>query len=49
MNIDANDVINKYRQLVSELQYNLLVTQVQVEQLQKELTDVKKDKDKATE
>lgn len=49
MNIDANDVINKYRQLVSELQYNLLVTQVQVEQLQKELTDVKKDQDKATE
>lgn len=49
MNIDANDVINKYRQLVSELQYNLLVTQVQVEQLQKELTDVKKDKDKAAE
>lgn len=49
MNIDANDVINKYRQLVSELQYNLLVTQVQVEQLQKELTDVKKDKDKDTE
>lgn len=49
MNIDANDVINKYRQLVSELQYNLLVTQVQVEQLQKELADVKKDKDKATE
>lgn len=49
MNIDANDVINKYRQLVSELQYNLLVTQVQVEQLQKELTDVKKDKDQASE
>lgn len=45
MNIDANDVINKYRQLVSELQYNLLVTQVQVEELQKELSNVKKDKD----
>lgn len=49
MNIDANDVIGKYRQLVSELQYNLLVTQVQVEQLQKELADAKKDKDKAAE
>lgn len=48
MNIDANDVIAKYRQLVSELQYNLLVTQVQVEQLQKELADAKKDQDKAT-
>ena len=45
MNIDANDVINKYRQLVSELQYNLLVTQVQVEELQKELSNVQKDKD----
>lgn len=49
MNIDANDVINKYRQLVSELQYNLLVTQVQVEQLQKELADAKKDQDKVAE
>lgn len=45
MNIDANDVIGKYRQLVSDLQYNLLVTQVQVEELQKELSNVKKDKD----
>lgn len=49
MNIDANDVIGKYRQLVSELQYNLLVTQVQVEELQKELSNVKKNQDKATE
>ena len=45
MNIDANDVIGKYRQLVSDLQYNLLVTQVQVEELQKELANVKKDND----
>ena len=45
MNIDANDVIGKYRQLVSDLQYNLLVTQVQVEELQKELQNVQKDKD----
>lgn len=44
MNIDANDVIGKYRQLVSDLQYNLLVTQVQVEELQKELSNVQKDK-----
>lgn len=44
MNIDANEVIGKYRQLVSDLQYNLLVTQVQVEELQKELSNVQKDK-----
>lgn len=49
MNIDANDVIAKYRKLVDDLQYNLLVMQVQVEQLQKELADAKKDQNKATE
>lgn len=47
MNIDANDVIAKYRKLTDDLQYNLLVMQVQVEQLQKELADAKKDQDKA--
>lgn len=41
MNIDANDVIAKYRKLVDDLQYNLLLMQAQVEQLQKELQDVK--------
>lgn len=49
MNIDANDVIAKYRKLTDDLQYNLLVMQVQVEQLQKELADAKKDQNKATE
>ena len=49
MNIDANDVIAKYRTLTDDLQYNLLVMQVQVEQLQKELADAKKDQDKAAE
>lgn len=49
MNIDANDVIAKYRKLTDDLQYNLLVMQVQVEQLQKELADAKKDQDKAAE
>lgn len=49
MNIDANDVIAKYRKLVDDLQYNLLVMQVQVEQLQKELQDAKKNDEKATE
>lgn len=47
MNIDANDVIAKYRKLTDDLQYNLLVMQVQVEQLQKELANAKKDQDKA--
>lgn len=41
MNIDANDIIAKYRKLVDDLQYNLLLMQAQVEQLQKELQDVK--------
>lgn len=49
MNIDANDVIAKYRKLTDDLQYNLLVMQTQVEQLQKELTDAKKDQGKAAE
>lgn len=41
MNIDANDVIAKYRKLTDDLQYNLLLMQTQVEQLQKELQNVK--------
>ncbi|MCD5439847.1 hypothetical protein [Lactobacillus delbrueckii] len=49
MNIDANDVIAKYRQLADDLQYNLLLMQVQVEQLQKELQDAKKNDEKAAE
>lgn len=49
MNIDANDVIAKYRKLVDDLQYNLLVMQVQVEQLQKELQNAKKNDEKAAE
>ncbi len=49
MNIDANDVIAKYRQLADDLQYNLLLMQVQVEQLQKELQDVKTSDEKAAE
>jgi hypothetical protein len=49
MNIDANDVIAKYRQLADDLQYNLLLMQVQVEQLQKELQDVKTNDEKAAE
>lgn len=49
MNIDANDVITKYRKLTDDLQYNLLLMQVQVEQLQKELQDVKTNDEKAAE
>ena len=49
MNIDANDVIAKYRQLADDLQYNLLLMQVQVEQLRKELQDAKKNDEKAAE
>lgn len=49
MNINANDVIAKYRKLVDDLQYNLLVMQVQVEQLQKELQNAKKNDEKAPE
>lgn len=49
MNIDANDVIAKYRKLTDDLQYNLLVMQVQIEQLQKELKNAKKNDEKATE
>lgn len=49
MNIDANDVIAKYRKLADDLQYNLLLMQVQVEQLQKELQDVKTNDEKAAE
>lgn len=49
MNIDANDVIAKYRKLTDDLQYNLLLMQVQVEQLQKELQDVKTNDEKAAE
>lgn len=48
MNIDANDVIAKYRKLTDDLQYNLLLLQVQVEQLQKELQDVKTNDEKDT-
>lgn len=49
MNIDANNVIAKYRQLADDLQYNLLLMQVQIEQLQKELQDAKKNDEKAAE
>lgn len=49
MNIDANVMIAKYRKLADDLQYNLLIMQAQVEQLQKELTDAKKDQGKAAE
>jgi hypothetical protein len=49
MNIDANDVIAKYRKLADDLQYNLLLMQVQVEQLQKELQDAKTNDEKAAE
>lgn len=42
MNIDANDIITKYRKLTDELQYNLLLAQAQVEQLQRELQNAKK-------
>ncbi len=49
MNIDANDVIAKYRKLTDDLQYNLLLMQVQVEQLQKELQDVKTNDEKVAE
>lgn len=49
MNIDANDIIAKYRKLTDELQYNLMLTQAQVEQLQKELQDVKKNDEKTAE
>lgn len=41
MNIDANDIIAKYRKLTDDLQYNLLILQAQVEQLQRELQDAK--------
>lgn len=49
MNIDANNIIAKYRKLTDDLQYNLLIMQAQVEQLQKELQNVKKNDEKATE
>ena len=49
MNIDANNIIAKYRKLTDELQYNLMLTQAQVEQLQKELQDVKKNDEKTAE
>lgn len=49
MNIDANYVITKYRKLTDDLQYNLLLMQTQVEQLQKELQDAKKNDEKAAE
>lgn len=49
MNIDANDVIAKYRKLVDELQFNLLVAQTQIEQLQKELQNASKDDEKTAE
>lgn len=49
MNIDANDIIAKYRKLTDELQYNLMLTQTQVEQLQKELQDAKKNNEKTAE
>ncbi len=49
MNINANDVIAKYRKLTDDLQYNLLLMQVQVEQLQKELQDVKTNDEKVAE
>ena len=41
MNIDANDIIAKYRKLTDDLQYNLLLMQAQVEQLQRKLQDTK--------
>lgn len=46
MNIDANDIITKYRRLTDELQYNLMLAQTQVEQLQKELQNAKKNDEK---
>lgn len=49
MNIDANNIIAKYRKLTDELQYNLMLAQEQVEQLQKELQDAKKNDEKTTE
>ncbi|GHN50776.1 hypothetical protein [Lactobacillus delbrueckii] len=49
MNIDANDVIARYRKLTDDLQYNLLLMQAQVEQLQKELQNAKTSDEKATE
>ena len=49
MNIDANDIIAKYRKLTDELQYNLMLAQTQIEQLQRELQDVKKNDEKTSE
>ena len=49
MNIDANDIIAKYRKLTDELQYNLMLAQTQVEQLQRELQNVKKNDEKTAE
>lgn len=49
MNIDANDIITKYRKLTDELQYSLMLAQTQVEQLQKELQDAKKNDEKTIE
>lgn len=46
MNIDANDIIAKYRKLTDDLQYNLLILQAQVEQLQRELQDAKTNDEK---
>lgn len=49
MNIDANDIITKYRKLTDELQYNLMLAQAQVEQLQRELQNVKKNDEQTAE
>lgn len=49
MNIDANDIIVKYRKLTDELQYNLMLAQAQVEQLQRELQNAKKNDEQTSE
>lgn len=45
MNVDANEVIARYRKLADELQYNLFVLQAQVDALQKELNNADKSKE----
>lgn len=49
MDIDANDIITKYRKLTDELQYNLMLAQAQIEQLQRELQNAQKNNEKTTE
>lgn len=45
MNVDANDVITRYRKLADELQYNIFVLQAQVNALQEELNHADKSKE----